>query len=127
MALKCSVTARTLVAAGLLVAAAPTAFGQLSESQFTKAQETARRTGKLAGALEACEVISDRLTSRLVQKAELCRASPAQMARIRTLVEQERSTAKKHACAFPSPQAANKTLDELVAKLEDNLRDGNCD
>jgi hypothetical protein len=126
MALNGGVTARTFVTAGFLVAATP-AFAQMSEAQFTSAQAAARQTGKLAGALEACEVITDRLTSRLVQKAELCRASPAQMARIRTLVEQERATAKRHPCSFPSPQAANKTLDDLVAKLEENLKDGNCD
>jgi hypothetical protein len=100
----------------------------MSESSFSGAEEGARLAGRHTGGLEVCGIITSRVTSRVIQKAEMCGASPAQMARLRSLIEQERSFAKRDSsCGFTTPQLAEAASNKIVEQLDENIREGKCD
>jgi hypothetical protein len=103
------------------------ANAQMSRSAFSSAQEAARLMGRMAAALEACRVITTRIKTRVIQKAESCNASSEQIDRLQTTMDDEQSNSKLSQCSYGSQAAAEKVLTATISKLDENIQEGNCD
>ena len=100
---------------------------EMSKSGMSAARESARHVGRMAAAIEACGVIGDRLKTRIVKKAEGCKASSDQIERLEAIMDEEQGKFGEAACGYGGQSEAEKVLDETVSKLDDNIDEGNCD
>jgi hypothetical protein len=118
---------RTLWVAACVLLCAQPAMAEMSRSAFSGAQEAARLMGRMAAALEGCQVVSSRITTRVTQKAESCHASSQQIDRLQSLIDDEISKGSSSQCTYGSQAAAERVLTETIRKLDANIKEGNCD
>ena len=116
-----------LVATACVLLCVQPAAADMSRSGFSAAQEAARLMGRLAAALEACQVVSSRITTRVTKKAESCNASDQQIDRLQSLIGDEISKGSSSQCNFGSQAAAERALSDTIRKLDANIEEGNCD